>query len=143
MQYPQVGFRLVRLLGQYYYSIDNRRNMANGIVPSVSMPASHSDPMNQTKNLHTIAIFAASDNVPLIPFTCELYHVLDATTKVLRLSSHKVASELGESVLEKPADFRLMHWLNVQEDHYALILYECDYTMSNWTRRCLRRNILE
>lgn len=32
-----------------------------------------------------------------------------------------------------------MHWLNAQEDGYSLILYECDYTATNWTRRCLRQ----
>jgi lysophospholipid hydrolase len=30
-----------------------------------------------------------------------------------------------------------MHWLNSQEDTYHLVLYECDYTATNWTRRCL------
>ena len=37
------------------------------------------------------------------------------------------------------ADFRLMHWLNAQEDTFPLIIYECDYTATNWTRRCLRQ----
>lgn len=32
-----------------------------------------------------------------------------------------------------------MHWLNAQEDTYPLIIYECDYTATNWTRRCLRQ----
>jgi lysophospholipid hydrolase len=57
----------------------------------------------------------------------------------LRLSSRKIAETLGEGVLEKQADVRLMHWLNAQEDGYGLILYECDYTATNWTRRCLRQ----
>jgi hypothetical protein len=35
--------------------------------------------------------------------------------------------------------FGLMHWLNAQEDGYQLILYECDFTATNWTRRCLRQ----
>jgi len=30
-----------------------------------------------------------------------------------------------------------MHWLNSQEDTYQLVIYECDYTATNWTRRCL------
>lgn len=37
----------------------------------------------------------------MIPFTCELYHALNASTKVLRLSSKKVAESLGDSVLVK------------------------------------------
>lgn len=39
----------------------------------------------------------------------------------------------------RQADFRLMHWLNAQEDIYQLLIYECDYFMTNWTRRCLRQ----
>ena len=37
----------------------------------------------------------------------------------------------------RQADLQLMHWLNAQEDAYPLIIYECDYTATNWTRRCL------
>ncbi|VDN28353.1 unnamed protein product [Gongylonema pulchrum] len=39
----------------------------------------------------------------------------------------------------RQADFRLMHWLNLQEDTYPLIIYQCDTTATNWTRRCLRQ----
>ncbi|KAK6745617.1 hypothetical protein RB195_011999 [Necator americanus] len=134
LQYPQVGFRLVQLLGQYYSSIHRR-------IPH--MPATSlegvSDPMSHIKNLHTIAVVPASTEVPLVPFTCELYHALSSNLRVLRLSSQKVATQLDSNVLEKQADFRLMHWLNVQEDTYPLVIYECDYTATNWTRRCLRQ----
>ncbi|KAJ1371192.1 hypothetical protein KIN20_033095 [Parelaphostrongylus tenuis] len=95
--------------------------------------------MNHIKNLHTIAVLPASAEVPLVPFTCELYHALSANLKALRLSSQKVAAHLGSSVLDKQVDFRLMHWLNVQEDTSTLVIYECDYTATNWTRRCLRQ----
>uniref|UniRef100_A0A7I4YDD6 Glycosyltransferase n=1 Tax=Haemonchus contortus TaxID=6289 RepID=A0A7I4YDD6_HAECO len=80
--------------------------------------------MSHIKNLHTIAVVPASTEVPLVPFTCELYHALSANLKVVRLSSQKVASHLDNSVLEKQADFRLMHWLNIQEDTCPLVIYE-------------------
>ncbi|KAL3089517.1 hypothetical protein niasHS_006901 [Heterodera schachtii] len=129
MQYPQVGFRLVRLLGQYYAGRSH--------FPLISHPSS--DPLTQ-RNLHTIAVFPASMDIPLVAFTCELYHALSATTRVLRLSSTSVMERLGvDSVMERDADFRLMHWLNAQEDNFQLLLYECDYTATNWTRRCLRQ----
>lgn len=44
---------------------------------------------------------AASSDVPLVSFVCELYHALSANLRVLRLSSHKVAERLGPEVLEK------------------------------------------
>lgn len=103
------------------------------------MDHSSADPMSQLKNLHTIAIMPASLDVPLTAFTCELYHYLNPFLRVLRLSSKQISQTLGESVLEKQADFRLMHWLNAQEDTFPLVIYECDYTATNWTRRCLRQ----
>lgn len=135
LQFPQVGFRLVQLLGQYYSSLHRRIPYA----PATSLEGPLGDPMNHIKNLHTIAVIPASAEVPLVPFTCELYHALSANLKVLRLSSQKVAAHLDSSVLEKQADFRFMHWLNVQEDTCPLVIYECDYTATNWTRRCLRQ----
>uniref|UniRef100_A0A0K0CZI5 Patatin-like phospholipase domain containing 6 n=1 Tax=Angiostrongylus cantonensis TaxID=6313 RepID=A0A0K0CZI5_ANGCA len=134
LQFPQVGFRLVQLLGQYYSSL--HRRMPYSPATSLEGPG---DPVNHIKNLHTIAVVPASAAVPLVPFTCELYHALSANLNVLRLSSQKVAAHLDTSVLEKQADFRLMHWLNVQEDTCPLVIYECDYTATNWTRRCLRQ----
>ncbi|VDO70653.1 unnamed protein product [Haemonchus placei] len=134
LQFPQVGFRLVQLLGQYYSSMHRRMPY----LPTVSLEGT-GDPMSHIKNLHTIAVVPASTEVPLVPFTCELYHALSANLKVVRLSSQKVASHLDNSVLEKQADFRLMHWLNIQEDTCPLVIYECDYTATNWTRRCLRQ----
>ncbi|GMS91560.1 hypothetical protein PENTCL1PPCAC_13735 [Pristionchus entomophagus] len=141
MTYPQVGFRIVQLLGQYYSSV-NRKAMG-GFVPnsmrSIDTSPAVGDPMSHIKNLHTIAVVPATPDVPLVAFTCELYHALSANLRVLRLSSTKVAAHLDKGVLEKQADFRLMHWLNVQEDTYPLVIYECDYNASNWTRRCLRQ----
>lgn len=32
-----------------------------------------------------------------------------------------------------------MHWLNVQEDCFPLVIYECDYEFTPWTRRCMRQ----
>ncbi|PAV56063.1 hypothetical protein WR25_01100 [Diploscapter pachys] len=135
LQFPQVGFRLVQLLGQYYSSMNRRAPF----VPGKILDIAPGDPMSHIKNLHTIAVVPASGDVPLVSFTCELYHALSANLRVLRLSSQKVATCLDSSVLEKQADFRLMHWLNVQEDTYPLVIYECDYTVTNWTRRCLRQ----
>ncbi|CAD5217297.1 unnamed protein product [Bursaphelenchus okinawaensis] len=138
MQFPQVGFRLVRLLGQFFS--DSKRPIS--MAPphsSYTMDQSATEPLSQLKNLHTIAVMPASLDVPLTAFTCELYHALNTQTRVLRLSSKQIAQTLGDSVLEKQADFRLMHWLNAQEDTYPLVIYECDYTATNWTRRCLRQ----
>uniref|UniRef100_A0AC34Q9K7 Uncharacterized protein n=1 Tax=Panagrolaimus sp. JU765 TaxID=591449 RepID=A0AC34Q9K7_9BILA len=133
--FPQVGFRLVRLLGMSY----NETRHAYLSPPLFSLDNAAPDSMAQLKNLHTVAIIAASPTVPIISFTCELYHALSPSMKVLRLSARQVGRCLGEDCLEKLADFRLMHWLNTQEDTYQLVIYECDYEPTHWTRRCLRQ----
>lgn len=96
----QVGFRLVQLLGQYYSQINRRAPFAAPtVIRTNEMGAA--DPMSHIKNLHTIAVVPASPDVPLVPFTCELYHALSSNLRVLRLSSQKVAACLDPSVLEK------------------------------------------
>ncbi|VDK77344.1 unnamed protein product, partial [Onchocerca ochengi] len=138
IKFPQVGFRLVHLLGQYYTSsIQSTSTFRRAYKDDLSITAG--DPQSHIKNLHTIAVVAATSDVPLTAFTCELYHALTANLRVLRLSSQKISELLDASVLEKQADFRLMHWLNLQEDTYPLIIYECDTTATYWTRRCLRQ----
>ncbi|VDM40983.1 unnamed protein product [Toxocara canis] len=100
MKFPQVGFRLVHLLG-HYYSSSNRRTMVASSVFTDHLSGPIGDPRSHIKNLHTVAVIAASTDVPLVSFTCELYNALNANLRVLRLSSSKVAEHLGPSVLEK------------------------------------------
>uniref|UniRef100_A0A0N5AG90 Cyclic nucleotide-binding domain-containing protein n=1 Tax=Syphacia muris TaxID=451379 RepID=A0A0N5AG90_9BILA len=137
MKFPQVGFRLVHLLGQHYSSNSKRATTVSKF--SDELAGLFGDPRSHIKNLHTIAVVPASNDVPLAAFVCELYYALSSNLRVLRLSSQKVAERLGHEVLEKQVDFRLMHWLNLQEDIFPLVIYVCDYTATNWTGRCLRQ----
>uniref|UniRef100_A0AC35TVI7 Swiss cheese n=1 Tax=Rhabditophanes sp. KR3021 TaxID=114890 RepID=A0AC35TVI7_9BILA len=137
MQFPSVGFRLIKLLGQYFDSSNSQNTLLNG--PLLSIDGISQDAISHISNLHTIAILPASADVPIKPFTCELYHALNGNKKVLRLSSATITAQLGKYVLDKQADFKLIHWLNAQEDDYPLIIYECDYEASVWTRRCLKQ----
>ena len=36
-------------------------------------------------------------------------------------------------------EFRLFSWLGQQEDFHRMILYQCDYTMTRWTKMCIRQ----
>jgi hypothetical protein len=35
-------------------------------------------------------------------------------------------------------EFRLMNWLGQQEDMHRMVVYQCDYTMTKWTKICIR-----
>ena len=36
-------------------------------------------------------------------------------------------------------EYRLFSWLGHQEDMYRMTLYQCDYTMTKWTKHCIRQ----
>jgi len=41
--------------------------------------------------------------------------------------------------MESNNEYRLTTWLGQQEDVHRMTLYQCDPTLSNWTKRCLRQ----
>jgi len=36
-------------------------------------------------------------------------------------------------------EYRLTTWLAQQEDQHKIALYQCDYSFSSWTQRCIRQ----
>lgn len=36
-------------------------------------------------------------------------------------------------------EFRLLNWLGQQEDANRMTLYQCDYTLTKWTKNCIRQ----
>jgi len=36
-------------------------------------------------------------------------------------------------------EFRLFSWLGQQEDIHRMILYQCDNTMTRWSKMCIRQ----
>ena len=61
----------------------------------------------------------------------------------LQLSSDDIDAELGsgsaQTLFEDTANGRLRNWLNEREERFRYVLYECDATLTPWTRRCLRQ----
>ncbi|CAO4364381.1 unnamed protein product [Caenorhabditis nigoni] len=124
IRYPQVGNKLLQLISKCWKT-------------PTPEAMSHVE-TTKIQNLRTIAIVPASKRVPLTAFTCELYNHLSKHVKSLRLSSTVIGNYFEPEVITKKADFGLMHWLNVQEIAYSLVLYQCDFNRTSWTRRCLR-----
>lgn len=80
-----------------------------------------------------------SDDVPLTSFTYELYHSLCSIGSTLRLTSDYVRNVLGKSIMDYNNEYRLTTWLAQQEDQHKIALYQCDYSFSPWTQRCIRQ----
>ena len=112
------------------------------------------------KNLSTVAIVAASDDVPLDAFTCEIVHSLLAIGKfkadndcragdvilatpivgpTLHLTQQLIIDRFGDSVLESINDYRLSAWLGQQEELHRIVVYQCDKKLTPWTKRSLRQ----
>jgi lysophospholipid hydrolase len=134
LKYPIVVTRLINLLGH--------RILGSWKKPSINVHASSSsavDSRPSQMNFSTVAIVAASDDVPLTAFTYELYHCLCAIGPTKRLTSEIIRKILGPTIMDPNNEYRLTSWLAQQEDQHKISLYQCDLTVSAWTQRCIRQ----
>lgn len=93
----------------------------------------------QCSGYKTVALFPNSSEVPLSSFCRELNHALTANESVLYLNSDKILEQLGPSAFEESKQHLLALWLGQREEEHSIIIYQCDYGMTTWTRRCLRQ----
>jgi lysophospholipid hydrolase len=94
---------------------------------------------NHLANISTIAILTSDHEAPLDLFVLELANVLKSHGSVQRLNSHIIKKRLGEAAMDSNNEYRLTTWLGQQEDVHRMTVYQCDSTLSPWTRRCLRQ----
>ncbi|XP_030755536.1 neuropathy target esterase sws isoform X3 [Sitophilus oryzae] len=131
LKFPIVVTRLInllghRILGSWQKSTGRSRGSAVDSRPSQI-------------NFSTVAIIAVSDDVPLTGFTYELYHCLTAIGSTTRLTSDVIKKTLGGTIMDPNNEYRLSSWLAQQEDQHKISLYQCDLTVSAWTKRCIRQ----
>ena len=92
---------------------------------------------NQVKYT-SVAVFANSTEVPILQFCSELELSFTSMGTVTRLSSKIVQKKLGASCLQRAHEYRLNSWLAQQEDRHSSVIYQCDPTATQWTKKCLR-----
>ena len=92
---------------------------------------------NQVKYT-SVAVFGNTTNVPVLQFCYELEMSFTSMGTVSRLSSKIVQKKLGKSCLKKNQEYRLNSWLGQQEDRHSCVIYQCDPTATEWTKKCLR-----
>ncbi|XP_032594957.1 neuropathy target esterase sws isoform X2 [Drosophila grimshawi] len=131
LRYPIVVTRLISFLSHRFLgSMQTRGSNAYG-TPVEANPVTH--------KYSTVALVPITDDVPLTPFTYELYHSLCAIGPVLRLTSEVVGKQLGVNIFDTANEYRLTSWLAQQEDRNIITLYQCDSSLSPWTQRCMRQ----
>ncbi|XP_053677884.1 neuropathy target esterase sws [Anopheles nili] len=134
-KYPIVVTQLISLLSHRILGSMRSRPISTSSFTSVSF-----DTNQQIQHRYsTVAIVAVSDDVPMSPFTYELYHSLSTIGSTVRLTSEIVRKALGSSIMEPPNEYRLTSWLGQQEDRHNITLYQCDNSFGPWTQRCLRQ----
>ncbi|CAG9772362.1 unnamed protein product [Ceutorhynchus assimilis] len=133
LRFPIVVTRLINLLGH--------RILGSWKKPAITGHSRGStlDSRPSQINFSTVAIVAASDDVPLTAFTYELYHCLTAIGPTLRLTSDVMKKTLGSTIMDPNNEYRLSSWLAQQEDQHKISLYQCDLSVSAWTQRCIRQ----
>ncbi|KAJ8985655.1 hypothetical protein NQ317_015151 [Molorchus minor] len=134
LRYPIVVTRLINLLGHRILGTWKKTSISIGSPASTAV-----DSRPSQMNFSTVAIVAASDDVPLTAFTYELYHCLTAISPTLRLTSDVIKKTLGATIMDPNNEYRLSSWLAQQEDQHKISLYQCDLTVSAWTQRCIRQ----
>nr|KAF6309821.1 patatin like phospholipase domain containing 6 [Pipistrellus kuhlii] len=137
-RYPQVVTRLIHLLSQ---KILGNLQQLQGPFPAGSglgVPP-HSELTNPASNLATVAVLPVCAEVPMVAFTLELQHALQAIGPTLLLNSDIIRARLGASALDSIQEFRLSGWLAQQEDTHRIVLYQTDSSLTPWTVRCLRQ----
>lgn len=130
LRYPIVVTRLITLLG--HRILGTWQNSITTVNRGVdSRPAQ--------SNFSTVALVPVSDDVPLTAFTYELYHCLNAIGPALRLTSDVIRKTLGSTIMDLNNDYYLTSWLGQQEDQHKISLYQCDFSYTAWTQRCIRQ----
>ncbi|ELU16432.1 hypothetical protein CAPTEDRAFT_138805 [Capitella teleta] len=148
--HPQVVTRLIHLLGQRILgSLQNKpvvQSALMGLFPIVffisfflTVFSEHPnvDPRPTVANLATVAVLAVTEDVPLSNFTLELQNALAGIGMTLRLTREIIRNRLGANALDSMNEYRLSSWLGQQEDIHRMVLYECDPSMTPWTKRCI------
>ncbi|CAD7685676.1 unnamed protein product [Nyctereutes procyonoides] len=136
-RYPQVVTRLIHLLSQ---KILGNLQQLQGPFPGSGLGVPpHSELTNPASNLATVAVLPVCAEVPMVAFTLELQHALQAIGPTLLLNSDIIRARLGASALDSIQEFRLSGWLAQQEDAHRIVLYQTDASLTPWTVRCLRQ----
>ncbi|XP_041368737.1 patatin-like phospholipase domain-containing protein 7 [Gigantopelta aegis] len=136
-KYPYIVTRLIHLLGQRILGSLQNQNTVNLGTRIAEKP--NVENLALTANLATVAVLPVSDDVPLMNFTLELQHALLAIGTTTRLTSEIIKKRMGNAALDSVNEFRLFSWLGQQEDIHRMVLYQCDMTLTKWTKNCIRQ----
>ncbi|EDQ90470.1 uncharacterized protein MONBRDRAFT_16206, partial [Monosiga brevicollis MX1] len=123
-KHPHVATHLMRMLSERLL----------GLVKGVELEST--DP-----NLTTVALLPTSPTVPLSLFAERLRRALGLYGETLHLNAAIVKEQFGmhPCTIRGSQEYSFVRWLASQEDRHSVVLYEADYELNDWTRRCIRQ----
>lgn len=129
-KYPSVTTRIAGFLGAKLTK-DFSRPIQDG-------EGQYGDLTNLLSNLSTVAIMPSNGECPLDEFSKQLEKSVEQVCSTMRLTSEKVKRKLGSAAFDH-YEYQLTSFLGTMEEVHRLVLYQCDSTVTPWTRRCLRQ----
>lgn len=96
--------------------------------------------------ISAMALISLSQDVPLAAFSRRLISAMKAAGAVTCHLTGEIVDhlmnikEISQSSNHDPHHIQLVNWMNDMESHHDYMLYEADYGLTNWTRRCFRQS---
>jgi CRP-like cAMP-binding protein len=132
-RFPTVQHKLVKVLGEQLLESWRSSNETQEEEKS----------SNQRRKLRVkaIAIFGSTWDAPVQKIISELKNsIAMISVSVIRLSSKRITERTPSNVgsnIDPLANPYLFAWLRDQERGYDILLYQCDSSLTNWTKWCL------
>ena len=90
-------------------------------------------------SISTIAVLGITEDTSTKTFCARLAAELKNINSTIHLDKNLTVQHLGKNSFDKRQEEILIRWLGEMEEMYKVVVYECDTTLSPWTRRCLRQ----
>ncbi len=137
VQLSQDGFD--RLVAKYPQIM---KHIAQQVIKRLQQTIQRSS--NTSKLAKDIVIIPLDQSVPLTEFSEILGNVLGEAGPMMVLDEKRFDAHLGrqgaaQTLVDDPTDTRLVIWLNQQATQYRFRLFQTDFTLTPWTKRCLRQ----
>lgn len=139
-RYPEAMIHFAKAIS---YSLTERRG-ASQIHQSIHMKRKRAIDSLPVDSI-AVAILPITGSVPVQLFARSLSKCISSICSVSLLTSEGVGSEFGVSFdgafegFDHFADVQGISWLNQMESQNAVVLYQCDWDASAWTRLCIRQ----
>ena len=133
-RFATVQNKLVKVLGEHLLeSWKSKKGQGSSLLDNFSKK-------KRSLKVRGVAVFASFPDVPLSKFTSDLVvgiSLLDVQAK--KISSRRVQDQFLQPLdeLDPLSNPHLLAWLRDQERSSEVLIYQCDQTMTPWTKWCL------